>query len=347
MGKTTLVLQAVDAKKPVLWANLRDSSVRDIAEVCRVLTHQVVRAGTGPVVVLDDLNPKEDPRVLERDLGRLAASIRNQGGALIIISYRAAGPRLASIVGLSSNAQISVSPFAEEEVCAAVMIEGCAEKRASELARIIWLHTSGHPQLVAARVSALKAVSFPKPSLDDLIEQPKEIKDAQVEALAVVRAVLPENVRYLLYRLSLAVPSLRRSHALRIGAADPPISHTGEAFERLVGPWLEQPISDHYRVSALVSGAGKQVLPPEQVKKLHAHIATALLAEKKLTLDEFAGIIFHALSGEAEAQIAIASKAFLTALKEIKEALARRLSWIARSPEVDSGQDCSRHAAAL
>jgi hypothetical protein len=336
MGKTTLVLQALDDKEHILWASLRHRPTRDIAEVCRTLMERIFGGRGRPIIVLDDLNPTGDPRILEEDLGRLATAIRNLNGELIIISYRAAGPRLASILGLSSEAQIQVSGFAKEEVCEALMIEGCVEARAKALARVVWLHTSGHPQLVAARVSVLKANNFPKPSLDDVIERPKEIKDAQAEALAVVRSILPENVRDLLYRLSLAIPPLRRSHALRIGAADPPISRTGEAFDQLVGPWLEQPIADHYQMSALVSGAAQQSLAPEEVKKLHGNIATALLAEGTLTPVEFAAVVTHAIAGEAEAQVAIASRAFLTAPKEVKQVLARSLPWVARAG-VESG----------
>jgi len=338
MGKTTLVRQALDGEKQLLWAGFRDCGTREIVETCRALVQHVASNHVSPVVVLDDLNPKDDPRNLENDLSRLAAVIEERQGRLAIISYKQAGPRLASVLGLSTDAQINVPAFEEEEVRDFLITAGCTDKRAKELGRVVWLLTSGHPQLVGARIDALKTASFLKPALDDIIGQPKEIRDARTEVLNVVRSVLPTGARNLLYRLSLAIPQLKRSHALRIGAADPAISQAGEMFDYLVGPWLEQPTHDRFRVSALVSRAGEQVFTPEEIKRLHGDIATALLAEKTMTVNEFSGIIVHALAGEAETQLTIATKVFLTAPIKIKEALAKELSWVAAA-----GVDPSTH----
>ncbi len=171
-------------------------------------------------------------------------------------------------------------------------------------------------------------MAFPKPAAD-LIDRPKEIPDAQAEVLNVVRSILPEGARNLLYRLSLAIPPLKRAHALRIGAAEPSIPQVGEMFDYLVGPWLESPRQDEFRVSPLVARAGEQVLTPEEIKRVHCNIATALLAEKKMTVNGFTGIVVHALAGGAETQLAVATKVFLTAPRKVKEALAKELAWIA------------------
>jgi len=266
---------------------------------------------------------------MENGLGRLATTVRERGGSLIVISYKEAGPRLVSVLGLSNEARINVSPFEEKEILQFLISEGCPETWVKELTRIVWLHTSGHPQLVAARIIALKTAAFPKPKPGDFIDQPKEIRDARVEALNVIRSVLPEGARNLLYRLSLAIPALKRSHALRIGAADPSILQAGEMFDHIVGPWLEQPRQDRFRVSPLVSRAAEQIYAPEEIKRLHCNIATALLAEKIMTVNEFTGIVVHALAGEAETQLAIVAKVFLTAPKKVKEAMANGLSWVA------------------
>ena len=328
MGKTTLVRQTLEGDKQLLWAGVRDCTVREIVEICRALQH-VARNRITPLVVLDDLNPEDDPRTMENGLGRLATTVRERGGSLIVISYKEAGPRLVSVLGLSNEARINVSPFEEKEILQFLISEGCPETWVKELTRIVWLHTSGHPQLVAARIIALKTAAFPKPKPGDFIDQPKEIRDARVEALNVIRSVLPEGARNLLYRLSLAIPALKRSHALRIGAADPSILQAGEMFDHIVGPWLEQPRQDRFRVSPLVSRAAEQIYAPEEIKRLHCNIATALLAEKIITVNEFTGIVVHALAGEAETQLAIVAKVFLTAPKKVKEAMANGLSWVA------------------
>jgi hypothetical protein len=329
MGKTTLLRQAIEDNGIVLWVELRGQSTREVTDKCRLLTQVVRKGGRGIVVVLDDLNPEDDPREVEQSLSHLAATIREGGGALGITAYRPAGPRLISILGLEQESQINVPHFEETEARAFLSAEGCPEERVHSLGRVIWLNTGGHSQLVAARVNALRTTGFPPADIGDILEQPKEIQDARTEAIATVRSVLSEDARRLLYRLSLAIPYFKRSHALRIGAAGASIGSGGEAFEELVGPWLEQPSPGYYRVSALMSKAAYQMLPQDEVVRLHGDIATALLAEKVMTPNEFGGVVIHALAGAADAQLAIAAKLFLTASSKVKKMLAPEVSWIA------------------
>jgi hypothetical protein len=227
MGKTTLVRQAVEGRGPLLWAALRDRTVREVVDTCRNLNRRVASGQAEPIVVLDDLNPEGDPRGLEEDLGRLSVAVRARRGGLVIVSYKPAGPWLASVLGLSPSSRVRVPAFEEHEIAQMMTAEGCTDKQARALARVVWLHTSGHPQLVAARIDALKATSFSKPSVDQILDQPKEIQDARAEALAVIRSILPEGARDLLYRISLAIPALKRSHALRIGESEPLIPRAG------------------------------------------------------------------------------------------------------------------------
>jgi hypothetical protein len=329
MGKTTLVRQVVEGRGPLLWAALRDKTVREVVETCRNLIRRVAIAPPQPTVVLDDLNADGDPRSLEEPLRKLSIAVRARRGALAIVSYKTAGPRLASVLGLSGPAAVRLPLFEEDEIAQLLITEGCAAKRAPALARVIRLQTGGHPQLVAAWIDALKAASFPKPTVEEIFDQPKEIRDARAEALHVIRSVLPQGARDLLYRLSFAIPPLKRSHALRVSEGDPPILRAGEMFDSLIGPWLEEPLSDRYRVSALASRAGHDQLPPDEANRVHAQIATALLAERTLSVSEFSGAIAHALSGGAEPQLSIAIRVFLTAPRELKQRLANDLAWVA------------------
>ena len=225
-------------------------------------------------------------------------------------------------------------------------VDWAAQRNESNsLGRVVWLNTRGHAQLVAARVNALRTAGFPAAAFSDILEQPKEIQDALTEALATVRSVLSEEARRLLYRLSLVVPYFKRNHAMRIGSAGAAIDSAGDAFEELVGPWLEQPSPGYYRVSALMARAGEQMLPPEEMKRLHGDIATALLAERVMTPNEFGGVVIHALAGAADAQLAIAAKLFLTAPSDAKKMMAPEVSWMASARiEPDTVPGLSRGA---
>jgi len=336
MGKTTLVRQAVNGREPLLWAGLRERTPQVIAGCCRRLVRHIAAGAEAPAVVLDDFNVEGDLRVLEEPLGRLRATVAARRGALIVVSYRSAGPRIASKIGLPSASQISVPAFEEQEIEQFMMAEGCPDQRAGQLSRVVWLQTSGHPQLVAARIDALKASGFPSATFEDIVDQPKEIRDTRAEALQVVRSALPEAARDMLYRLSVSFTTLKRSHALRIGAAAPAIPRAGEVFDQLVGPWLEQPEPGRYRVSALISKAGDALLTRDEVRQVHEHIATALLAERRLTVSEFSGLVSHAVLGRAEFQLVLTARTFLTAPPKIKESLAEAVSWVARV-RIDEG----------
>lgn len=326
IGKTSLVLQALDGRGNVLWAALRDRTTVAILHSCRSLRARVASAAN-TYVVLDDLNTDDDPRNIEHEIGLLAAAVRKQGGILIITSYSKAAPRLATVLGLTNDSNLSVPVFDESEVRDYLRDSGCPQNLLEALSRVVWVHTSGHPQLVAARISALKSASFPKPTADDYLDHPKDIQDAQAEARAVVR-VMPNDARKLIYRLSIPLPPLRRSHILAIAASDPPIALAGEIFDEIVGPWFQQVAPEHYRISPLLSKCGNQVLAPEEAKKLNATIATALLAERTLTPYEFSSVLMHGLMGEAESVLVIAAKVFMTSPRNVKRMLADDLRWV-------------------
>src|SRR5207249_3552472 len=74
MGKTTLVRQMLAGDGQILWAGVRNRTMREILEICRSL-QQVAQNRNTPAVILDDLNPEDDPRIMENDLGRLAITV--------------------------------------------------------------------------------------------------------------------------------------------------------------------------------------------------------------------------------------------------------------------------------
>lgn len=326
IGKTSLVLQALGGRENLFWAALRDRTTAEILQACRALRLRITSA-TNACVVLDDLNTGDDPRNIEHEIGLLAAALRKQDGILIITSYSKIAPRLTTVLGLKDDNNLGVPVFDESEVREYLRDAGCPQDLLEALSRVVWVHTSGHPQLVAARISALRSASFPKPTADDFLDQPKDIQDAQVEARAVVRA-MPSEARKLIYRLSLPLPPLRRSHILAIAAGDPPIALAGEIFDEIVGPWFQQVSPEHYRISPLLSKCGNQVLAPEETKRLNASIATALLAERTLTPYEFSSVLMHGLVGEAESVLAIAANVFMTSPQNVKKMLADDLRWV-------------------
>jgi tetratricopeptide (TPR) repeat protein len=339
MGKTTLIRQTVDGSgETIFWADFRGRAQASLAaSTCVELRRAVEGATTSAAVVIDDFDIKEgDPRLIETELSRLAAAVRARGGVLYTIAHNPLPPRLAVAVGLPADGAIAVPHFDVDEVAAfvdevaAFIVDlGCADlDRINHLARMVMLHTSGHPQLVAARVLALEAEGFPPVRASDLLEKPKDVIDERREARALIRAVLPEPARDLLYRLSVMMGIFKRSDALRIAELKPPVPRAGENLEILTGAWLERPAEGYFRVSPLAAEAGQEVLTPKELTSLHGDIAACLLAERSIGIHEFSTALMHSIVGGAEGVVSLLAHVFMKTPVEIKQALADELTWV-------------------
>jgi hypothetical protein len=280
MGKTTLVRQAVaGGKEIILWADFRGRADASMAaSTCAELRRAVDAATTPTAVILDDFEIKTgDPRLIETEASLLAATVQRREGVLYTIAHNPLPPRLAVAIGLARDGAVAVPPFDVNEVAAFIADLGCDDlDRASQLARVVILHTSGHPQLVAARVFALEADAFPPIRASDLLEKPQDVIDERGEARSLIRAALPEPARDLLYRLSIMLGIFKRSDALRIAALDPAVPRAGENLEILSGAWLERPAEAYFRVSPLAVEAGHEIFTPEEFTRLHGNIAVCL-----------------------------------------------------------------------
>jgi hypothetical protein len=338
MGKTMLARQAVETlARPALWADLRDrSDARFAAAVCSELRNVVEECKDPFTVVLDDLDIESgDPRRIEGELSRLAAAIQLRAGILCTISHRPLPSRVAVAIGINTEAVVQVPPFDEAEVASFLNIRGCTDaEQARQLAKIVLLQTSGHVQLVAARVFSLEAEGFPPITGADLLDKPKAVQDVQAEARSLIRASLAEPTRDFLYRLSVVFGTFNRSDALRIADIHPRIPRAGERLDTLAGAWLETPAEGLFRVSPIAVGAGHEMLLPDETMRLHAGIATAIVAERTISTQRFSTALMHATVGKAEGISALLSNLYLKCPSDVKELLSADLTWV---PMVGTG----------
>jgi tetratricopeptide (TPR) repeat protein len=288
-------------------------------------------------VILDDFEiTTGDPRLIETEASLLAATVQRREGVLYTIAHNPLPPRLAVAIGLARDGAVAVPLFDVNEVAAFIADLGCDDlDRASQLARVVILHTSGHPQLVAARVFALEADGFPPIRASDLLEKPQDVIDERGEARSLIRAALPEPARDLLYRLSIMLGIFKRSDALRIAALDPAVPRAGENLEILSGAWLERPAEAYFRVSPLAVEAGHEIFTPEELTRLHGNIAVCLLTDRSIGIYEFSTALMHAIAGRAEGVVSLLAHLAMTAPAEIKQALADELTWV---PIIGVGQ---------
>jgi len=155
----------------------------------------------------------------------------------------------------------------------------------------------GHPQLVQARISGLRQRNWP--DTDILAEisgvEVTEIKDEREYIRERLFAELTQNTRDLLYRLSFFGGYFDRDLAIAVGEVSPAINSPGEALDILVGPWVEVMANDRFRVSPLVSSAGRKILSKVIQKEIHKRIVDNLIARHPFPGDFLGTLLGHAL----------------------------------------------------
>ena len=221
------------------WVDLRGvHSAALTSLLVRVVAELTAESGLTHVV-LDNIEPPSDPRLLETPLMQIKTLLVDRGGHLVITSAAVLPQRLSLALDLPADGMLPIPAFSRDEIAEFLIARGCpAPKVAEWLAAFIALHTSGHAQLVHARIATLEAQGFPTPDLEGLATTPADVVEARAEARRLI-ATLDGPTRELVYRLSLTVQALPLQQVLAIARQPAPIGEPGLVFDGLVGPWVE------------------------------------------------------------------------------------------------------------
>ena len=309
------------------WVHLRGLQASALTDMLdRVAGELAVEDGLTHVV-LDDIELPADPRPLETPLARIKTILGNRGGHLVISSSVALPQRLSLALALPAFGTMPVPALTRDEITEFLVARGCpAPEVASRWAAFIELHTSGHAQLVHARVATLETQGFPPPDIQSLAVTPADVVEARTEARRLI-GTLDDPIREIVYRLSLTVHALPRQHVLAIGRQPPPIAEPGLAFDKLVGPWVETVAEGLYRVSPLLHGVGPEVQGEAWATSMHANIARAVLGFHTLSPTDVSTILFHAIAGRDWSAVVHLSLGTLNSDEETWEALAVSADW--------------------
>jgi len=325
MGKSTVASIAVGRMRHApLWLELRGSGEQHA--LVRAASALLVRSGDFRTLVLDDLAFDGDSRPLQEAVAAAFTATRAVGGTMLITSATELPLSLLLRLQLTADCQIKVPALDEPEIDQLLLAHGLTDVGARRRwAKLVSLQTQGHPQLVDARVQALRNRGFPSIGPADLERVPNEISEIRQQARALV-AGLPTDQRDLLYRLSLNRMLFRKRAAIRIVGLAPPLGAPGDALDALVGPWIEKTPGKRYRVSPLALDAGRDANGHDWATRTHHGIASRLLAGQ---LDQFdvAAICMHAVlggNGQALVTVCVSLSSKAQGLAEV----ADMLSWL-------------------
>ena len=334
-GKTTLAkltANAIDGNW--YWLNFPeiDSLSRDLAfqvvqqlkQFAILISNQSSQAN----VVLDNLNLQpQNLQMYEDDLGVVVYRVLERDAKLLITSQHEPPNNLIRRLDVSSSVTINVPNFTISEIEQFAEEMGCPTNDAKNWAPLIQAHTVGHPRLVNARLTRLREKDWKLDINEDILQTPPEVVEERGQARQLLMN-LPENQRELLYRLSLVL-TFRKDYALNIADIPEAMTHPGDIFSQLVGPWIDRVDETYYTISPLLTNAAKEVWSDEsKINDLHAQIATAILKTRYLTTIEARSVLFHSLLGQNKIGLIAVIEALIAVPENNWKELSREFSWL-------------------
>jgi hypothetical protein len=276
------------------WAGFRSMQPSQIKEVLARAAFEINETKLPPFLVLDDVDLSQ-VTLFEREFISLVFSVINSEGMVIVTGPTRPPLQLLPKIWKSETCEFTVPYFNETDVAEMVFKHGLSEgKHASAWTRTIWITTSGHPQLVHARVRSLSSKGWPSIELSDLTK-PEDVERVRSEAcMRLVREFPTDNTRTLAYRLSLINGAFSRETAMAVSETPPPTKLPGESFDALIGPWIEREGRNRYRISPLLKGAANNALSDAEINSVHGAIALSIIRRKSITQIEGGTALFHA-----------------------------------------------------
>lgn len=276
------------------WAGFRSMQPEQIKDVLTRAAYEMNANSLPPFLVLDDVDLSR-VTFFEREFISLVFSVINANGMVIVTGITHPPLWLLPKLWKNETCEVTVPYFDEMEVTEMVRAHGLSDsKRMSAWVQIISLTTSGHPQLVHARVRNLSAKGWPSIEFSDLTK-PEDVARVRSDARnRLVQEFPSENTRVLAYRLSLINGVFSRETAIAVAEIPPPTKLPGEAFDALVGPWIEREGENRYRVSPLLTGAADNVLSKADIESVHGAIALTIISRGEINQLEVGTAFFHA-----------------------------------------------------
>lgn len=295
-GKTLLAREVVQSfgDTPLIWAFCGGMDAAPISSLIMRI-RDILHSEAGPgVVVLDDV--RFDDLLAWQQLSGLQAELFETGWLTVITTARTMPASEVRRLGGQAPATINVPPFTNADIYALALALGCGHAVATEWQGVIYLKTSGHPQLVHAVLDNLANHQWPPPEKDTLFYERSDITKERSEVrLLLAQQISPQQLD-LIYTLSVFGSSFRRDQALALADLSPtPLRNPGDCFDSLVGPWIERISGDYYRLSPLLDDAAKAAWSRASIAEVKKGIGFQILRTGAIGAHQVVLLLSHAL----------------------------------------------------
>ena len=327
-GKTTLSKLAAGAiNGSWFWLNFTNIDSPQSARLLQQLAIEVSNQSSQVNIVLDDLNLQpQELHQYEEVLGVIVYRVRERGAKLLITSQHKLPNNLIRRLDVPQSVSVLVPDFTISEIEQFAQQLGCPSDHAKNWAKLIQLHTSGHPRLVHVRLAQLRETDW-EYKTESILQTPIEVVEEREQARQLL-INLPKEQREFLYRLSLVFTSFRRDYALNIGEISESIPHPGDVFSQLVGPWIDPINETYYRISPLLNNAANQVWSKSKINNLNAQIANAILEANDLTTIEAHAVLVHSMIGQNKEGLIAIIQALFKAPENHWKKFSQEFSWL-------------------
>lgn len=320
------------------WAGFRGRDGAQVAyELCQAASE--LRALAPPLqIVLDDLDLEMVSR-FEREFLSFAFSVINSRGLIVITGPNACPSLLLQKIWLQEDCNQEIPYLDENDIKELIVNHGACEiQQLGPWSRFILVTTGGHPQLAHARVRNLQSQNWPPVKTLSLLQTADLQQERDLARRRLMEEMPSESARLVAYRLSLITGQFSRPIAVRLAELAPAVRLPGEAFDTLVGPWIEKVAPDMYRVSPLLQNAGDKNLSPVETRAVHETVALNIAQRRTLSPHDFSTALVHAMISKSGIALGLlAAGAMIRASRDVWRALADAAFWFS-SMALQSGQ---------
>ena len=293
VGKSTLA-QLITRRSSGRWlrVDFRDLDGKGISNRLRSLVvdpNFTLAAG----VVLEDLGIGLDSSAQQR-LATVMQCMQRVYGCVIVTSANAPTALIRDALGGCDATPI---PYLTLDEVKQLVIGAGGDGEVWGVSVFVFC-SSGHPQLVAARISGLSRRGWPQTELFPIGNgglAGAEIEEQRASVRNRLINELPQNHRDLLYRLTLFAGHFDRGLAMAVADVPIALSIPGEILDSLVGPWIEAVGPDLFRVSPLVAGSAPKLFASDEQTKIHHAIVDNLLRRLPFPVSFLSQLLTHAL----------------------------------------------------